>query len=50
MSIDVATPTRDAEGQLVDPDEWNGRVASYGYVGQARKMAGMTRARAWSTG
>lgn len=50
MSIDVAMPTREEEGQVVDPDEWNERVASCGYVGQASKMAGMTRPRAWSTG
>ncbi len=50
MSIDVAMPLRNAEGPPVDPDECNERVASCGYVGQACKMAGMTRRRAWSTG
>ena len=108
MSTDVRMPIRDAEGYLIDPDEWDERVAEaiaeelgialtkdhweairfmrryyedrriaadarfvikhlerlypgegrkrlfdlfpYGYVGQACKVAGMKRPRAWSTG
>lgn len=108
MEKSIEMPTRDAEGYLVEPDEWNEEVAKalgaeleidlnddhwdvirfmrryyeehqiaadarfvikhlearypgtarkrlfelfpYGYVGQACKVAGMKRPRAWSTG
>jgi tRNA 2-thiouridine synthesizing protein E len=108
METSIEMPIRDAEGYLVEPSEWNERVAEalagelgiacesdhwdvirfmreyyeehqvaadarfvirhlearypgtgrkrlfelfpYGYVGQACKIAGMKRPRAWSTG
>lgn len=77
MADKPALPALDAEGFLIEPNDWTEQVAvelarsegrhlaqrlgpaahkrlfelfPYGYPGQACKIAGMRRPRAWSTG